>query len=230
MLILKIYVSGQYDGKRKFIYDNTQDYIDGDKWGWGRGDTPVNRADRALVTFTKKVDIESAETYIKTDQGYDAYFHVAPGSGLTNTDKSRFDFISEGDYHYRYFLYPAVQAASAPSVSLNGVYYDTAESKLKFSDGTVWRDFVYTDLAAIESKSDTATCEQIWFVDKIILLNLLKRKAYPLGRPCDESYVGLVDKLENYLFIIGSAFKEGKKATARKFLQHIEDEYHEFLQ
>ena len=85
---LKLGWSFLQDASEIYVKDKTQDYVDGDDYGWGEGDTPLQRSAYALLFWAKYIDYAGNESYLDQKNQYvsstDRKYAVAPGTGLAN--------------------------------------------------------------------------------------------------------------------------------------------------
>jgi hypothetical protein len=222
VLVLKESWTVLEDASELYVEDSTQEYIDGDNGGWGVGTNP-NREDRCLIFFCKYIDYEGKESYFDLKSAYlgsEKKIGVAPGTGLSNSDKSTFTVVSTKDGHHSFTMIPVTQQASEPeSPTTYDMYYSTSAGKAYMYISGAWAELSASHLPYAEDNSSAKTCEKLFDFRISMKRNSLIWKLADEDMSDDASTIGELDELNALMEGAWSKFEAGLKPTARKLLE-----------
>ena len=200
--LLKMGWSFLDDGTEIYVKDKTQDYIDGEDYGWGQGDEPLQRSAYALLFFAKYIDYAGTATYLVNKDQYisstDRTYAVAAGTGLANTDMSIFSIYSTADGHHLFYMLPLEMKATQVSGSSGDVNYNTDDAKPYYHNGSAWAQIGVATLPSLEALSSTKMCEELTDIRIVRAKNPIKRAVYTPSRGRDEAKRLLVRDVEKY--------------------------------
>jgi len=221
-LVLKMSWTVLNDATEIYVEDSTQEYVDGSDGGWGVGGNP-DREDRCLLFFCKYIDYDSKESYLDMKAGYmgnEKKFAVAPGVGLSNSDKSTFTVVSTKDGHHSFTMIPVVQQASEPTSPITyDIYYSTTDGKAYMYLSGEWTQMASTHLPYAENNSSAKTCEKLFDFRLSMKRNNLIWLLADEDMSDDASTTDQLDELEALMEGAWSKFEGGMKPTARKLLE-----------
>ena len=222
---LKLGWSFLQDASEIYVKDKTQDYVDGDDYGWGEGDTPLQRSAYALLFWAKYIDYAGNESYLDQKNQYvsstDRKYAVAPGTGLANTDMSIFTVLSASDGHHKFYMLPLIMDTTRVSGLSGDLYYNTDDAKPYRHNGTSWVQITSALLPTLEANEATKICEELTDIRIVRHLNEKKFQIYTPQKGANDTLKMYVRDFKNYLEMAIAAFYEEKQSTARKLIHAL---------
>ncbi len=220
----KIDTTHNQDGSILFVYDDTLDYQQDDFWGWGKGDTPINREDYVLLCFVKYINHAGISSYLEHVNQFpnidDRTHGLADGNGLANTDRSVFTMKSPNDGHHIVYLIHLEKDSTRFSGSAGDVYYNVGDDRAYYHDGAGWNFITGETLNEIENISSARVCEYLFPIRIIRWQNEAVHRAYS---PKKQRDVNLINMIRDIKALLTEAFNNfvSSKDTSRFLINAI---------
>lgn len=198
---LKIAKQHSQTGSTLYVYDDTKDYVQDDDYGWGQGDTPIERSDYVLLCFVKYTDHAGNESYLEHANQFpsasDKSHGLADGNGLANTDRSMFTITTPKDGHHGIYMLPLEKDSTRVNGNSGDVYYNTSDNAAYYHDGSQFVPITSLILPSLESLSVTKVCEYLFDIRIRIWEVKTGNSAYTPRKTRDSNKINLLRDIKN---------------------------------